>query len=1262
MKKYDKYGILLFAILFFSYNLFGQNPNWTLPPQNFKPTFFGVNPLPQPSGSYGYTGAPASNMHAAYSDPHGDVLVFTVDENVYDKNGYLVDVMRRDHNVKKGFNERLILPFGNDCSRFAILYIASATSNEDYVSKLSGRRLYLAEYDLAAPSTYPNAIGALKTFNGNAHTLEDISKRDADLYGVPGGSSQNIYNFQSNGQFYRCNIQIAATELIDNCYYYVFVSDGRYIMRYKLSDQGFEWDNYVYEMNGGDQDLDSRTEMELLKLSNGNYRIAVYKGTLSGTSNGILVADISGINGEVITNSEKFIPLNNSAQSADPYGIELSPTGRYVYFTHVSTPSLPNKLDVYDLQTSSFVSLPPLSGIGDFQKSYIERYNDKLYVVTSNRIGQLSNINAPNSLALNSSFINIIGGYGNSLSPVDYPSSFHFRYILPDQVDMPYSNLAEMSCDCCKRWHSDIDKYTASGTETWSPGAANNPFGSLNGVVYVRDELRIPAGANITISDMKFYFGPNATVYVEAANSGKPPGYLKLTDQSVFSADWYCSENPIISCGAQDGCDKTYWQGVRVEGDAGDPYQSSHKQGNFEMEKGSMIEYAEIGILVGSDAIPNLGGGIISVTDSKLKDNGTGIKFKPYTRHNGGTELYNKSGIYRNTFETTNDWYSSGHPNAFIDIDNSSGIYIKGNEFENSNTNANFALTSRGIGIIMRDARVTASWACAATPVGCVVPVQNPIRNEFKSLTYGIYGLSSGIFRTLTCNYGLFQNNQYGIFISNLEQPKILDNTFEVPMKGKHVGLYMTACTGYDVQNNDFSTYGPVTNYKNIGILVSSSGAGYNEIYRNTFRNMVVGGQTQGVNTDMSNDSSGYADGLNWLCNVFNQPMYEADIVLTGSMADEQGECKSPSPARNLFSHSSTIIFGHKGLKSYPSALYPIDYNHNPNTSTYPRLIPLSYSGQTGTPQYYQLQACNAPDFDPETSCPVRLSGAPETEVIGPGMLAQESGPMSYSYLSDQVAAYAAQITALENQLGGAAAETEGTDQAEAELAQLRQEYRELWHRAVGQYQNDTLGTISTEQLQSLLIEYQPQPAARFASILLPQANTAWISQSNLSSVEAFSGGALPTAIGDSLPYQIPAWFESDFFATASNASALNARYIENEAIYEPYIVQLAGFAADWGGYQPGSPGAGGNPSQLSVQPNPFTENVQFNLSQYTIEGEGNRIVFFDIAGKQLFTEQIGENRAQIAFAGNRFPEGIILYTLYVNNVPVENGKMIRVK
>ncbi len=116
-----------------------QNPNWTLAPnyldvQNSSPIFLPSSPYnpstgqPQLSPTFAYQGSAATNLHAGYTDPWGDLMFFTVDENFYDHKGWLVESFRKYYDApspgnytKRGHNERLIFPMGNSCSKYAII-------------------------------------------------------------------------------------------------------------------------------------------------------------------------------------------------------------------------------------------------------------------------------------------------------------------------------------------------------------------------------------------------------------------------------------------------------------------------------------------------------------------------------------------------------------------------------------------------------------------------------------------------------------------------------------------------------------------------------------------------------------------------------------------------------------------------------------------------------------------------------------------------------------------------------------------------------------------------------------------------------------------------------------------------------------------------------------------------------------------------------------------------------------------------------------
>ncbi len=990
----------------------------------------------------------------------------------------------------------------------------------------------------------------------------------------------------------------------------------------------------------------------------------------------VAIFDIDSASGAVLPGTRQDVELKNSSSGDQSFihGLEFSPNGKGLYIMHEQNSYYTSPLSFYDITTQTLTDLN-YTNISNFEKSQIEIAGDSanytLWMASDHYLGGLHDpdvpASPPNPPAWNSSAVPLNNYSTNIGGPVGLSTQASITHIVPDQID--YEDYVEgiffETCKCCEKYayagENKDTTYTALTSETWSYGLSSNPWHALAGdTIYIRDYLKIPAGKSITISGMYFKFGPEARVIVQRKQGSLNAASLTLTNGTVFTADFRCArrkyhcDDPDARCNNME-----FWQGVRVEGDATDHTQSSTKQARFTMLNDAMIEYARIGILAGDETQSNYGGGIVSVLNSRLKDNETGVSFDPYARTSGSTELYTKSYIYKNTFSTTDEWVFPSVPKYFVYVDQSSGLFIKGNTFQNTNTVSNFADTQKGIGIKTSNSRVYASWACSDTPNPCPVPVSGVKRNKFIDLSYGIYGYnSSQNVRTLTCNYGLFQNNLYGIYLSSFIDPVILDNIFTLPDHYyTSIGLFMNASTGYAVQNNTFSTYGSGSTSGNYGIFIANSGAGGNEIYRNQFEKLMFGGYVQGKNTDTSSPQNGYADGLVWICNTFNQPITTADIALNGNMSDEQGDCNF-RPADNLFSRSSTLYSNHKDLLAYnvtfPTAT-PIDYNHSYNTTAYPRLLPRKYSGQMGNPQYFQLTSCNInTNYDPENSCPVDLSGAPSLPIKGRGF--ESSGGnnlISYASLSESLANYSNQMAAMENQI-------DATDE-DGELAQLKYAYQKLWHEAVRQYQNDTTGVISTDQMQALLSEYQPEEVSRFASILLPPSDQSWIAQDNLSAVEAFAGGVLPAETNGNLPTEIPAWFESDFFANASNASALNALYIADNAIYNPSIPEVATIQSGWDGNLSGNSDSQNN-SQLIVQPNPFNETVHFNLSNYAIEGSQNRLEFYDITGVQLYSMQLAENQIQIDISGSNFPQGIILYTLYLNNIPIDNGKIVRVE
>lgn len=830
------------------YKAQAQNPKWTMPGGQYQAAGNNYLPLPnQPLDPMGnpvtddytaYQGEPAEYSSASYSDPDGNILLFTVDESVYDKNGWVVGKMRTQSGTqtiyeRQGYSEVLILPLGNSCTKFAIIFTSSATNlnGPGQYSTSAHQRVYMAVYDMEAQNNYNDydlVVGALEGegIYGFDITLQDITK---EYYVNHYNPNLSLYQLDYLGDqgVYQKGYQIAATELIDNCYRYLLVCDGTHIIRYKLTENGLEYDNYSFEAGPTGSTPAIRTEMELIKLANNNYRLAVpmSDGDLSATfpEQLIRIFDLNS-NMQLVPGSEQTIDLVDGAgQKAEPNGLEFDATGRYLYFTHLPNADLPNVINVWDVQSNAMASATFPTSISAFEQSYIERSGSDLYLAKSDKIGQILNASTPSSpnFAFDPNYQTITSGYGNDANI----GSSKFRYQFPDQVeDGLYGNVGSYSCECCRRWApASVDRFVATTSATWTP--TTNPFGNVADV-YITDELVINPGVDIFISGMNFYFGPNARVLVRRQQTNETGAYLNLMGGTVFTADNRCGDQTIDRCGIADECERELWQGIVVEGfttNITQSFTSITPHGRLRVVENSMIEYAQIGARAGNPQLPESNGGMIQMFEARVKDCVDGVWFDTYSRlTSGGAELFTSSNISYTSFRTTTDWIDGNIPRAFVTVSRLSGIYLSSNSYVNEDF-ANFAVADRGIGIKILRSRVVSQWSCGIlTPNPC--PPSEIDRSEFRNLYYGVCGANSGLVtRTFYDYHSRFINNRYGIYLSNFVNPEILDSNFEVPQISNSVGIYLDGSTGYRVENNSLTTFGGVLNTRNIGIIVSNS-------------------------------------------------------------------------------------------------------------------------------------------------------------------------------------------------------------------------------------------------------------------------------------------------------------------------------------------------------------------------------------------------------------------------------------------------------
>ena len=957
-----------------------------------------------------YQGEDADYSFAGYTGPTGDLLLFSVDANLYDREGWKIGTLQGGPSIRTrpGFTEKLILPMGSSCTKFAIIFPGTAENNLNH-STSSRNRIYMGVYDTEEENTQ-NAYATGKLLQQGSHPnrfLIDISERDGIEHYDP---ALEIYGFSFNGnQWQQGNglkgYKIAATKLIDGCFRYVFINDGINLIRYKLTEDDLEYDDYVYDLTFANNKA-IRTEMELIELNNGMIRIAIPGVGPNNVNYELKILDLNS-NYEVVASSEQTVNLGD----AEPYGVEFDASGRYVYFTHKATTALPNPLDIWDTQTETLLTASVPTSMEPFRESYIERYGADLYLASDASIGLLPQTANPSAslAAFAPNHQGIAPGYGSDAQL----GQFANRYLLPDQVDDDdYGNFGSFSCNCCQVFGGSgtvVEQATSSDSQTWTP--LDNPFnGGTGAEVTIRDELRIEAGGDIDIHDMIFYFKPGARVVIERGE-GTVPGAMLTLKNTTLTLDFTCAETefgectpPILNAPMSGNpepvvCEELYWKGVELQGYPDkiqpNPQWNFHNkpsfnfthQGKFYMYENSKIEFAEKGLTVGSQTHNGMGGGIAIILESSFKDNIYGVDFRPYAWLNSsGNEIRNRSRIFNSGFFTTSEFLFGDQeffPIAFVRLEEISSIELLGNHYENQSSVT--TTLDAGIGVMLGNSGARISRYCGGN-VSVGDPCPELTLSEFRGLKHGVSGRNDGGNRKLEVLTSKFDMNLVGVNVINFVNPDIVDNAFVIPRINNSYGLSLVSSSGYSVEGNEF-VHGQGSSYPQnaAGVSVAGSGHAFNSIYRNVFNDLPFGIVSSGLNAHPQMLSQG----LKFKCNQFSFPIRYADIFLeSGNISEDQGVCAQSISAQagNQFSHSSNhpSAPNHKDFQVSSAALSPtnlqISYWHHQIPPA--NLAPIAYTMLRVLP--FQCQVA----YDENNSCPVIKSTA-----IGGG----HGGPKSSS-------------------------------------------------------------------------------------------------------------------------------------------------------------------------------------------------------------------------------------------------------------------------
>lgn len=728
--------------------------------------------------------------------------------------------------------------------------------------------------------------------------------------------------------------------------------------------------------------------------------------------------------------------------------------------THETNTHHQHPIEYINITTNTASPIVSGTGQNNFATSQIELGKDgKFYFAYNDRLATLSNPDTPGSSSWNY----------NAVTGINYPPSSDVSgpgtissYTLPDQIDgMDYTAHFFANTQCCVMNRGyDASIFTAQSSGTWAPGATSNPFGSVSGTVRIEKELIIPAGKTISAYNMRFEFAPGAKLTIERGIGTSVEGGKFYANNSVFTVDNRCDPEAM-------------WLGIQVYGystqNQGTSTSGPTLQGVFTLGSGGRIEHALIGATAAryntsttypythTSIVSGYFGGIIVATGATFLNNVKDIELRSYIAPNGSDNLSRFTSCNFTTNGLLNN--PSLVPTYHIYLASVKGIKILGNTFRNY-TPTSYSYTQQGTGIYSSGAGMFVLRKCSGTNCATQTP------NLFQDLYRGIYvagnsGLATHI------DYNKFVNNFQSISLVSVNNAKILRNEFQVyRSKAPNLtvatyGISMSSCTGYKVEENSFTEYnapGVSAGGNTYGVLITNSGNQHNEIYRNLFNNIRIGGQAQGINGEnyQYGDPDPSNSGLQFLCNAFYSNIYTADLAVASGRIDyHQGWCNSgvDGPAGNKFSHST--------------------FNSENDIAANPGVLVFEYAHHADywyTPLYYNANVvmapgpCNNPQnllyYDSELSCPSKIM---EGDIPESGLLILSQAESLLQTIEETENEASALFTESTND--GADSDNSLQD----EIAYLKAERDELINEYIRLLLNDTLAVNPLQTIAALL-------------------------------------------------------------------------------------------------------------------------------------------------------------------------------------------------
>jgi hypothetical protein len=429
-----------------------------------------------------------------------------------------------------------------------------------------------------------------------------------------------------------------------------------------------------------------------------------------------------------------------------------------------------------------------------------------------------------------------------------------------------------------------------------------------NSCTISKGNVVLEAGKELTLTQKTVYLEDNSIIIKHGIVQPGTPGGKLVLDGSTFTSV----------------TNKT-WQGIEVWGDNTESQYTDQygdiKQGYLVLKNEAIIENAIAAVELWEPGDFTTTGGIVQASNTTFSNNTKSIHALNYTNTHPvtGKEMNNLSYFKNCTFEITSAYIPSQTFYKHVDLARVKGFNFEGCTFSVVDV-PGVSIWNGGI------ASYSAGFSLAPVCTTNTIPCNAYRYCTFDGFNTAVYaGNPHGLTHTFWVDEAEFSNNIYGIRVELVNNYSVLFSNFQVghnaadeeecegqSMLASGYGISSSNCTGFAIEENDFTKMEGAPRGTYTGILVSECPSTHDIIYKNEFTGLSYGNYAYGINRSVPGDDQ---TGVEYRCNL--NANNSVDFVVTGNIPSEakirtyQG--LSYIASGNTFSSTATWHYRNEG-------------------------------------------------------------------------------------------------------------------------------------------------------------------------------------------------------------------------------------------------------------------------------------------------------------------------------------------------------------